>query len=103
MQFGKITFDTYGSQESIKTLKDEGFDADLLSMDKDTTPYDILRTAIYDERILCYRVPVLEKELIQLERGEKKIDHPATHGASKDLADALAGYGLQLRGKLAFR
>ena len=91
MQFGRITFDTYGSQESIKTMKDEGFNADLLSMDRDNTPYDILRTAIYDERILCYRVPVLEKELIQLERGDKKVDHPATHGASKDLADALAG------------
>jgi hypothetical protein len=91
MQFGRITFDTYQSQESVKTMKDEGFNADVLSVDKDTTAYDILRTAIYDERVLCYRVPVLEKELIQLERGNKKVDHPATHDGSKDLADALAG------------
>jgi hypothetical protein len=90
MNFGKITYDTFGSQESVKTMHDEGFDADILSVDKDNTPYDMLRTAIYDERILCYHVPVLERELGQLERGPTKIDHPATHGASKDIADALA-------------
>jgi hypothetical protein len=91
MQFGKVTFDTYASQESVKTMKDEGFDADILSMDKDMAPYETLRTAIYDERVLCYYDPVLERELIQLERGEKKIDHPSSHNGSKDLADALAG------------
>lgn len=91
MQFGKVTFDTYASQESVKALTDEGFNADILSIDKDMTAYEILRTAIYDERVLCYRNSVLERELIQLERGERKVDHPATHGGSKDLADALAG------------
>jgi hypothetical protein len=90
MNFGKISYDTFGSQESVKTMHDEGFDAEILSVDKDNTPYDMLRTAIYDERILCYHVPVLERELGQLERGPTKIDHPATHGASKDIADALA-------------
>jgi hypothetical protein len=89
MEFGKVTFDTYGSQESVKTMHDEGFNTDILSVDKDNTPYETLRTAIYDERILCYYSPVLERELIQLERGPKKIDHPPR--GSKDLADALAG------------
>ena len=55
------------------------------------TPYETLRTAIYDERVLCYHNPILERELMQLERREKRIDHPVAHGASKDLADALAG------------
>lgn len=89
MQFGMITFDTWGSQESVKSMKDEGFNADILSVDDDTTPYETLRTAIYDERVLCYHVPVLERELIQLERGPKKIDHPPR--GSKDIADGLAG------------
>jgi hypothetical protein len=89
MEFGMITFDTWGSQESVKTMKDEGFNADILSVDDDTTPYETLRTAIYDERVLCYHVPVLERELIQLERGPKKIDHPPR--GSKDIADGLAG------------
>jgi len=91
MQFGKITFDTFGSQESVKTMKDEGFNAEILSVDREMAAYEILRTAIYDERILCYRVPVLERELTQLEIGEGKVDRPATPGGSKDLADALAG------------
>jgi len=91
IQFGRITFDTYQSQESVMTLRDEGFNADILSMDKDMTPYETLRTALYDERVQCYHNQILERELVQLEQGEKKIDHPATHGGSKDLADALAG------------
>jgi hypothetical protein len=90
MTFGKVTFDTFGSQESCKTLHDEGFDSDILSVDTDTTPYDMLRTAIYDERVLCYEHPILKRELSQLERGDKKIDHPAAHGAPKDVADCLA-------------
>jgi hypothetical protein len=90
MQFGKITFDTFGSQESIKTMRDEGFSADVFSVDKDMAAYETLRTAIYDERIFCYRVPTLERELAQLEMAEAKVEHPATSGGSKDLADALA-------------
>ena len=91
MQFGKITFDTFGSQESVKTLKDEGFNADVLSVDREMSAYETLRTAIYDQRLFCYRVPVLERELAQLELGERRVEHPATAGGSKDLADALAG------------
>ena len=91
MQFGKITFDTFGSQESVKTMKDEGFNADIISVDREITAYETLRTAIYDQRIFCYRVPVLERELTQLELGEGRVEHPATAGGSKDLADALAG------------
>ena len=91
MQFGKVTYDSFGSQESIKTMKDQGFNVDLLSMDKSDTPYETLRLAIYDERVLCPYNDVLERELVQLERHEKKIDHPSTHGASKDVADAFAG------------
>ena len=60
-------------------------------MDKDMTPYETLRTALYDERVLCYRGEMLERELVQLERARRRVDHPATHGGTKDLADALAG------------
>lgn len=91
MQFGRISFDTFGSQESIKTMRDAGLSADVFSVDKDMGAYEILRTAIYDQRILCYHAPVLERELAQLEFGDGKVDHPATAGGSKDLADALAG------------
>jgi hypothetical protein len=91
MQFGSITFDTYGSQESLKTLKDKGYPAEEYSLDRTKEGYEELKDAIYDERLWCYPHPLLQRELGQLEDTGKKIDHPAFPGASKDVADALAG------------
>jgi len=91
MEFGKITFDQYQSQESIKALKDAGFKAELFSVDEENaTAYEVLKQALYDERVLCYEYPLLERELAQLERRSNKIDHPSVAGSSKDLADCLA-------------
>jgi len=89
MQFGKITFDAYQSQESIKALNDAGFTSELFSVDDENgTAYEMLKQALYDERVLCYEYPLLERELAQLERTPKKVDHPVR--GSKDLADCLA-------------
>lgn len=89
MQFGKITFDQYQSQESIKALNDAGFTSELFSVDDENgTAYEVLKQALYDERVLCYEYPLLERELAQLERTPDKIDHPVK--GSKDLADCLA-------------
>ena len=74
MQFGLVTFDQFQSQESIKSLKDAGFKADTFSVDHDTTAYDVLKQALYDERLLCYEFPKLEVELAQLVG--YKVDHP---------------------------
>jgi len=90
MQFGLITFDQYQSQESLKSLKDAGFTASNFSVDDDTTAYDMLKQALYDERVLCYEFAKLEEELARLERAGHKVDHPAQAGGSKDLADCLA-------------
>ena len=89
MQFGKITFDQYQSQESIKALNDAGFTSELFSVDdENATAYEVLKQALYDQRVLCYEYPLLERELVQLERTPKKVDHPIR--GSKDLADCLA-------------
>ncbi len=90
MQFGKVTFDAFGSQESVKSMKDAGFSCDTFSVDTDTTAYETLKAAIYDERVLSYDVPKLEEELAKLEWTGTKVDHPSTPGSSKDLADCLA-------------
>jgi hypothetical protein len=90
MEFGLITFDSFGSQESLKNLKDNGFTCDDFSVDDDFTAYDLLKQALYDERLLCYAHPKLQEELVRLERTAKKVDHPSTPGSSKDLADCLA-------------
>jgi hypothetical protein len=90
MEFGLISFDSFASQESIKNLRDNAFKCEDFSVDDDFTAYDMLKQAIYDERLLCYRHPKLQEELVRLERTAKKVDHPSTAGGSKDLADCLA-------------
>jgi hypothetical protein len=90
MYFGKVTFDTFGSQESVKRMKDAGFSCDVFSVDRDPTAYETLKAAIYDERVLCYEVPKLAEELAKLEWTGTKVDHPSTAGSSKDLCDSLA-------------
>jgi hypothetical protein len=91
MHFKSITYDSFGSLESIQILKRDGYNADEYSLDKTPEGYNILRQSIYDECILCYMAPRLQQELLTVEFDEKKqkVDHPP-HG-SKDLADALAG------------
>ena len=54
-----------------------------------TSGYEALKDAVYDERVWCYDVPILQRELAQLENTGKKIDHPPK--GSKDLADCVAG------------
>jgi hypothetical protein len=88
MEFGLVTFDTYASQESVKSLADAGFTSDVYSVDTDFTPWEQMKQALYDQRLMCYEFPHLEQELAQLERTPKKIDHPARGG--KDVADCLA-------------
>jgi hypothetical protein len=90
MQFGKITYDSWGSDESIQTLRSEGFTAEVLSVDRTAEPYMAAKEAIYDQRIQCYQMPLLEKELSTLifDAKRDKVDHPP-HG-SKDVADCFA-------------
>jgi hypothetical protein len=91
MQFRDVTYDSWGSDESIQTLKSEGFLADNLSVDTDSAPYESVKEAIYDGRLLCYEMPVLAMELATIRRDDKtgRIDHPP-HG-KKDVSDGLAG------------
>lgn len=94
-----VTFDSYQSTDSMQILRQKGFTTGYRSMDVDTKPYDILKTALYDDRVDMPPNPKLQKELISLEFDVKKgkVDHPPT--GSKDIADSLAGvvYGLTMR------
>jgi hypothetical protein len=91
MQFGTVSYDSWGSDESIQTLNAEGFTAENFSVDTDTEPYEQLKATLYDDRIISYYHPILDRELAMLRIDEKarKVDH-STHG-SKDVADAVAG------------
>jgi hypothetical protein len=91
LQFQLVTYDSFASEESIQILKAEGFNADNLSVDTDATPYEAVKEAIYDGRLLCYDHPILAMELATVRKDDKtgKIDHPP-HG-KKDVSDSLAG------------
>jgi hypothetical protein len=90
MQFGTISYDSWGSDESIQTLRSEGFTAEMLSVDRTAEPYMAAKEAIYDGRVECYHMPILERELTTLifDAKRDKVDHPP-HG-SKDVADCFA-------------
>jgi hypothetical protein len=94
-----VSMDSYQSKDTEQLLRQHGFKTGQQSMDKGNKPYDVLKTALQDGRVLIPTHDKAMKELVRLERDlvAGKIDHPA--GGSKDLADAIAGvvYGLTMR------
>jgi hypothetical protein len=97
-----VTFDAFQSVDSIQLLRQKGYAVGLTSMDKETTPYDFTKAAIYDKRISIPTNPKLLKELRELQfalqpNKKFKVDH--LPNGSKDVADSLAGvvFGLTMR------
>jgi len=104
----QVTMDGFNSTDTLQQLRRKHFDANYLSIDRNTLPYEDLRDAIYEKRIswppyfTYVRIGdtelehVLNREILQLQDTGKKIDHPT--GGSKDLADAVAGVCTTLMG-----
>lgn len=86
-----VTFDGWQSVDCRQLLEHAGFNAELLSVDRNDIPYVTFRNAIYEERIEWYNYPPMFDEASELEhlRRKKKVDHPV--GGSKDVSDAGAG------------
>ena len=106
----EVTADTFQSVDLLQQLARMGFTTNNLSVDiaktKDAAPYAYLRDAFLDNRINYYAYPILQAELVNLQRYEVvkdgkikwKVDHPAKMNlngqpvnGSKDVADALCG------------
>jgi len=95
-----VTLDQYQSADAIQQFKKRGMESELLSVDKTTQPYDLLKTTLYEGRIRMHRHAWCQRELTQLQRVPKprgkgyKIDHPQMgpdgKPGTKDIADALA-------------
>jgi hypothetical protein len=85
-----VTMDSWNSAEALQKLAQKGFKSEVLSVDKTREPYEVMKSAFYENRMRIYDYPVLLKELRELQddRIKGKIDHP--NGGSKDVADALA-------------
>ena len=94
-----VSFDSFQSTDSMQILRTNGFSTGKLSVDKTTGPYDVLKTCLYDGRLIAPTDDHCVSELLSLERDQikGKIDHPPN--GSKDVADALCGvvYGLSTR------
>lgn len=86
-----VSLDSWNSADAIQKLAQRGFNSIQLSVDRTMAPYDLLKTAIYEERFHLYDYPPAIKELQELEhdRVKGKVDHPIR--GSKDVSDALAG------------
>jgi hypothetical protein len=87
-----VTLDGFQSVDTRQILQKKGFVSGYQSVEK-IEPYNALRNALYEERLLIPNHQRLKKELIELEtyvkNGKEKVDH--THTGTKDLADALCG------------
>ncbi|WAS28527.1 terminase large subunit [Vibrio phage LV6] len=94
-----ITFDTHQSNDMRQILAQKGFATGTQSVDTTNLPYELVKSAIYDRRLIMPQHDLLQMELARLEKDTKtgKIDHPQDF--SKDVADSLAGvvYGLTMR------
>lgn len=91
-----VTYDTYQSFESIQVLREAGFEARTLSVDRSDEQYLTLTNLYFEGRISHYRHTLYEKELFGLNwyRAKGRVDHdPAngTDGPSKDLSDGVCG------------
>lgn len=81
----------HNSVDAIQTLTKKGYTSELLSVDRTLDPYETMKMALYEGRILMYQYEPLFRELrtIQKDLVRHKIDHPVN--SSKDISDALAG------------
>ncbi len=86
-----VTFDGFQSVESRQALNKSAVRTWLVSMDRNTEPYDELKRSLYEDRLMMGPFEHLRVELSQLEYNSKlrKVDHPPK--GSKDVSDAVAG------------
>jgi hypothetical protein len=100
-----ISFDSYQSVDSRQILSQQGFTTGQQSMDKNSLPYDVTKTAFYDGRIGAPKHDKALSEIVRLERDPQsgRIDHAPNF--SKDCADAIAGvvFGLTYRREIWVR
>jgi len=91
MPVGKVTYDQFQSFDSIQTLQTNGFNAELLSVDRDDKQYLYFCDLLYQTRVRMYKYPLFKEEFFNLDhdRLRQKVDHDSEH--SKDISDAVVG------------
>jgi hypothetical protein len=89
----RITYDSWQSIHSIQLLKQNGFLAESLSVDRTDEPYMELLAAYNSRRVLTPKYEFVLNELRMLDHdirvSKGAVDHPPS--GSKDVADSFAG------------
>lgn len=90
-----VTCDTYQSYDLRQILASEGYNTEILSVDRVDTdrickPYQFLKSAVYEKRLQMYKSNRLFDEFVDVERNLNtgKVDH--TPNGHKDVLDAVA-------------
>lgn len=85
---------SHNSFDSMQLLQNEGFETDILSMDKKIDQYFTLKTAFLERRIERYAYPPLDEELPYLQlvnEGGKQWVERSANTNTKDISDAVCG------------
>ena len=94
-----VTFDSFQSVDSLQLLRQQGFVTGQISTDTTIAPYELAKSAFYENRVRSPKHAIALKEFLALEKvtNKNKVDHPTT--GSKDCSDAMASviYGLSTR------
>lgn len=95
-----VSMDSYQSADALQQLRKRGIEAEVVSVDKTSEPYDLLKTTMYESRLRMHLHKWCQRELTQLQRVPRprgkgfKIDHPKIgpdgQPGTKDVADSLA-------------
>lgn len=95
-----VTYDGWQSLESIQMLRQAGMDAQNLSVDKDSGPYETWKELMYQQLVKAYPHSIAHREARELiiDPTSGKIDHPEmsyererTEGKSKGSKDVMDG------------
>ena len=91
INWGKITYDQYQSQESMQELEKAGFPVDYQSVDRTDEAYLLMVDYIYEEKVKFPYHPRFEEELFGVIhfRERRKVDHLSN--GHKDIADSCVG------------
>lgn len=108
----RVTMDGFQSTDTRQQLERRRIETEIVSIDKQLTPYHDLREAIYENRLEFPRylirlrqddtelTEIAVKELSELVDNGNKVDHP--EGGSKDVADSMAGVVYTLMGDRSY-
>jgi hypothetical protein len=91
IEYGKITYDCYASEESLQAIEALGIPCGHLSVDRNDGAYKSLVNLLFEERCRLYHYLPFEEELMDLvhDRAKGKVDHLPS--GSKDVADGVCG------------